>query len=109
MNVIELFTTPDPHLDFNKWQPDEVDKPRIDKCVLDYYNGTLKCCGLSPETVEAWELYIRISENSIYDCKDDIQGFFADLYDAVGGDIEKYYSSDPELISLIKLTVSPVM
>lgn len=91
-----------------KWQPDEADKPRIVAELLDYYGGTLENCGADDEqTTEAFALYMKVQNHTLTECKNDIQEFFTSCYEAVDGDIEDCYASDPVLIDLIRLTICP--
>jgi hypothetical protein len=65
----------------------------------------LEICGFGEESQEAFELYIKVKDNSLSDCKTDIQEFFMNCFEAVDGDIEEYYPKD--LCSLINLTICP--
>jgi hypothetical protein len=104
-SMIDLFSIHTHALNFGKWQPSEADKP----CILDelhsYYIGTLNNCGLGEESAEALELYKKVRDNPILDCKDDIQGFFRNCYDAVQGHIDELYPK--ETVYLINLTICP--
>ena len=102
-----MSVTPDKSLNLDAWIPDEKDKPRILKELWDYCKGTLECCGPGEESREANQLYQKVAQNRLEDCKDDVQAHFVDLYWAVEGELERYYGNEPEVISLINLTVRP--
>lgn len=94
------------YLRYDKWTPKEEEKPRILKKLVEDYIGTKDLCGVdSEEADEVWELYKKVFQNKLEDCKEDIQQYFADAYLAVNGQIHKYYENDNEIIELIQLTV----
>jgi hypothetical protein len=101
----KLFSIHERTLNFDKWQPKEEDKPRIVAELGDYYINTLKTCGFGEESEEAREIYKKVRDNPILDCKDDVQDFFRDCYDVVQGRINELYPE--ELVGLINLTVCP--
>jgi hypothetical protein len=101
----KLFSIHERTLNFDKWQPKEEDKPCIVAELGDYYINTLKTCGFGEESEEAREIYKKVRDNPILDCKDDVQDFFRDCYDVVQGRINELYPE--ELVGLINLTVCP--
>jgi hypothetical protein len=103
--INKLFSIHERTLNFDKWQPKEEDKPRIVAELGDYYINTLKTCGFGEESEEAREIYKKVRDNPILDCKDDVQDFFRDCYDVVQGRINELYPE--ELVGLINLTVCP--
>lgn len=90
-----------------KWVPNEADKPRIVAELLDHYYGVLEICGEGEEADEAFKLYMQIANHTLAECRDDITEFFLDNYEAVHGEIEKYFTNEPQLIDLINLTLFP--
>lgn len=92
-----------PH--FDRWLPDEADKPRIVAEMKDYYESTLEICGFGEESQEAFDLYMKVQNHMLAECKDDVQELFMSCFEAVGGNIEEYYSED--FCSIINLTICP--
>ena len=108
MKPLDLFSIRRRELRPDRWQPDELDKPRIVAQLRDNYDCTCDMCGAdSEEATEAFKLYMTVRNSELSTCKDDVQGFFADCYRSVGGEIEKYYAESPELISIINLVLCP--
>lgn len=106
--MADLSSIPARTPNFEKWQPDETDKPRIVAELLDYYECTLETCGANDEqTTEAYALYFKVQNHTLTECKDDVQEFFMSCFEAVGGEIEKYYDADSSLTELICLTICP--
>lgn len=94
------------YLRYDNWIPKEEEKPRILKLLMEHYEGTKDVCGVnSEEAAEVWELYKKVFQNRLKDCKEDVQQYFAEAYLAVNGQIHKYYEKDKEIIKLIQLTV----
>lgn len=88
------------------WEPDERDRTAILLEIADCALGTADSCGAdSEEAAEARELYFSVRDKPLEEAKDDIQGFFFDMYEAVMGEIDKYYDKYPELRRLIRLTL----
>lgn len=88
------------------WTPDEADRAAIMLEISDCALGTADNCGPGgEEATEAREFYFSVRDRSLVEAKDDIQGFFFDAYEAVNGDIDKYYDKSPELCRLIRLTL----
>ncbi len=108
MKPLDLFSTRRRELHPERWQPDERDNPRIVAQLRDNYDCTCDMCGAdSEEAAEAFKLYMTFRNSELSVCKDDIQGFFADCYWSVEGDIEKYYAENSELIGIINLVLCP--
>ena len=108
MKPLDLFSIRHRELYPERWQPDERDKPRIVAQLQAYYWSTYYQCGAdSEETAEAFKLYMTVRNSELSACKDDVQGFFADCYWSVEGDIEKYYAENSELIDIINLVLCP--
>lgn len=90
-----------------RWHPDEADKPALVAYFMDYAEVIKGCCGDDWEAEEAQELYKLVKHNPLRYTKVAIQEHFVDAFNAVGGEIEKYYDKSPEVIRLINLTVCP--
>lgn len=88
------------------WTPDEADRAAIMLEVADCALGTADNCGPGgEEATEAREFYFSMRDKPLVEAKNEIQRFFFDSYEAVNGDIDKYYDKFPELCRLIRLTL----
>lgn len=102
----EIFDDSGVYLNYNNWIPKDEDKPRILRFIKEHYEFNKDLSGAdSDEAAEVWELYKKVFQNRLKDCKEDVQEYFADAYLAVNGQIHKYYENDKEVIELIQLTV----
>lgn len=81
----------------------EKDRPTILKHFREQYEGTCELCGKdSEEAKEAKILYQRLLSKPIEKSTEDIESFYNEMADAVGGRIDEYYKSDQELIKMIR-------
>lgn len=81
----------------------EKDRPTIFKHFREQYEGTCELCGKdSEEAKEAKILYQKLLSKPIEESTEDIESFYNEMADAVGGRIEEYYKSDQELIEMIR-------
>lgn len=88
------------------WTPNESERSAILLQIADCALGTADNCGEgSEEAKEAREFYFSVCDKPLAEAKEDIQGFFFDAYEAVMGDIDKYYEAYPELRRIIRLTL----
>lgn len=81
----------------------DTDQEIIRKHFRENYEGTCEVCGSnSEEAREAKALYEKVLSQPMVECQSDIESFYAEMSDAVGGQIHNYYASDPELIRMIE-------
>lgn len=94
------------NLDLGAWQPEESQRGAIIRELRGFYEGTMELCGEGEEAEEAKRLLMKVMARPLEECRDEIQGFFLESYDAVGGNLDLYKNS-PGLIELIKMTLRP--
>ena len=88
------------------WIPQEYETALFLKEFLDHYVSTLSMCGDGEEADDALSLYKKaLFCDNLNDIRNDIQEFFVDCYNAVGGEIDEYYAKDVDLLYLIRLAL----
>ena len=89
-----------------EWEPDERERAAIMLEIADGALAMADVCGAdSEEAAEAREFYFSVRDKPMAEAKEEIQGYFFDMYEAVMGDIDKYYDKSPDLRRLIRLTL----
>lgn len=93
---------------FDKWIPNEKDRPRLIAYFAENYTSENECYGVGSKESDAARILLETVKTVPLDqCKGEIQEHFYGAFTAADGEIETYYDEEQELIDLINLTICP--